>query len=107
MGTKPETHIRSRIHAWIKAKGGFSHTVHGSLLSSAGEPDICGSIPDKMSPIGHIHLKLEVKTPSGAVAAIQNAKLERYKKSGYCAGIVRNLDDVDRLVKAYRRKYDE
>lgn len=106
MASKPETAIRSRIHAWIKLKGGFSHTVHGSALSSVGEPDICGSIPDKRCMIGHIHLKLEVKTPSGAIAKAQLVKIQRYKEAGYCAGIVRSVDDVQRLVKAYRRKYN-
>lgn len=103
MATKPETALRSRIHAWIKVKGGTSWTVHGNALQSAGQPDIDGWIPDPR--IGFIHLKLEVKTNTGVAAKNQLAWIKTYKRGGYCAGIVRSVDDVQKLVKAYRREY--
>lgn len=96
---KAETIIVQAIIKYIKNKGGDAFHVHGSGVQRSGEPDIDGSMPDGD---GWIHLKVEVKTPSGTPSAIQLYRIEEYKKRGYCAGIVTDIISFAELVQEFK-----
>lgn len=95
---QPETLIQKKIQKWIKATGGDSWKVHGSGMQRVGEPDIDGWLPYEY---GHIHLKLEVKTPTGVPSKIQVVRLRKYWKAEYLAAIVTSVQELELYVQAY------
>lgn len=94
MTTQPETLIVKKLQKWIKEQGGDSWKVHGSMMQRKGEPDLDGWLP---SPYGCIHLKLEVKTPTGKPSAIQLVRLRKYHKAEYLVGVVTCVKGLDVL----------
>lgn len=93
-----ETYITQSIIEWIKANGGDAWHVHGSSVQRAGEPDIDGAIfwRDEW-----LHLKLEVKTPTGKPSRLQIFRLQIYWSEGYLVGIVTSIDETRKLLTAY------
>lgn len=98
MAVKEETPITQDCIAWIKDQGGDAWHVHGSALQRSGEPDICGEIPDGVG--GWLHLKIEVKTPTGKPSKLQEYRLAQYAKAGYVTGIVTSVDELKTVVEA-------
>ncbi len=97
---KPETGIVDDIVQFIKDEGGDAYKTLGSAAQRGGEPDVTGEIyiPEMEE---WLHLKLEVKTSTGAATARQKFRVELYKKRGYCAGIVRSVEEVQKLIGEY------
>lgn len=97
---KPETGIVDDIVQYIKDEGGDAYKTLGSAAQRGGEPDVTGEIyvPEMEQ---WLHLKLEVKTSTGAPTARQKFRVELYSKRGYCAGIVRSVDEVKKLIGEY------
>jgi hypothetical protein len=100
MAAKPETAIVNKIQKWIKKQGGECYHVHGSMFQRKGEPDLSGEIVYKGLVF---HLKLEVKTAIGKADPIQIHFLKHYHKWDYVAGVVRSVEDVERLLDAHWR----
>lgn len=102
MVTKQETKIVLKILDYIRHCGGDGWKVHGSELQRAGEPDLDAWIPDPRG--GHIHMKLEVKTPTGEPSPLQVHRINTYKRAGYLAEIVTSVDDLKEAINAYTQK---
>ena len=96
MATKAETYITDGIIAWIEGQLGDAHKVHGNGIQRSGEPDIDGAI--EWTKGVFVHLKLEVKTPTGKPSRLQVARIRRYKELGYCAGFVTSVYDTRELI---------
>lgn len=92
MAKHPETPITESIIARIKQLGGRGWHVHGSMLQPSGEPDIDGCLPN------NIHLKVEVKTPTGTPSEKQLYRLRFYARYGYLVGIVTSVEEFDKLL---------
>lgn len=93
--------VRDIIHQ-LKQRGGDGYHVHGSSVQRTGEPDISGEWPVRDTETGdlvcYLHLKIEVKTPTGTPSRIQLYRLEQYVDRGYVAGIATCWDDVMHLI---------
>lgn len=95
---KRETRITQAVIAWIKEHGGDGYHVHGSSLQRGGEPDVSGEIPGEGR---WLHLKIEVKTPTGEPTKRQLHRLKKYWTAGYVVGIVTSVDELQRLLNLY------
>lgn len=91
-----EAEIARSIISYIVSQGGYAWKVHGSGVQSKGQPDIDGYIP---TSVGILHLKIEVKTPTGRPSALQNYMINLYQKAGYVAGIVTSVDELKELIR--------
>lgn len=100
MAEKPETRITEACIDWIKKNGGDAFHVHGSMFQRKGEPDICGELPTADGK-SWMHLKVEVKTDTGAPETLQMFRLTRYVMRGYCAGIVTSVAELKALVEEF------
>lgn len=106
MAVKAETYITEDIIAWIKSYGGDAYHTHGSMFQRSGEPDITGEMPYLLNPYKWIHVKWEVKTPTGKPSKLQLLRLDRYSKSGYSIGIVTCIEDCEALVEEFEQYGD-
>ncbi len=96
MAKLPETRITEACIAWLKKNGGDGWHVHGSSLQRQGEPDICGEFP---TPSGvWLHLKIEVKTPTGVLSKLQEVRLDKYGKRGYIVGVVTSVNELREII---------
>jgi hypothetical protein len=104
MPSKPETAIANALVAWIKSKGGDGYKIIGSASQRGGEPDITGEIYSER--LGRwVHLKLEVKTFLGAATLRQTARVQLYQKRGYCAGVVRSVEELVDLLARWEEEH--
>lgn len=95
MAKLPETKITEACIAWIKDNGGDAWHVHGSPLQRQGEPDLCGEFP---TADGWLHLKIEVKTPTGVLSKLQEYRLDKYAKRGYTVGVVTSVNELREII---------
>ncbi|KKN27195.1 hypothetical protein LCGC14_0867150 [marine sediment metagenome] len=100
-----EAAIVREIIKQLKKGGGDGYHVHGSALQRRGEPDIDGSYPSSNGK--WLHLKIEVKTATGAATSLQLYRLEEYRKRGYITGVVRSWIDVLALIREANRKWQK
>lgn len=101
MTAKSETAITNAIIAWVKENNGDAWHVHGGMYQRSGEPDICGEIQRYFNEVldrRWIHIKWEVKTPTGKPSKLQILRLDRYIKRGYCSGIVTSIVECEDLL---------
>lgn len=96
-----EADLRRKIIRWVREQGGDAHSVHGSTVQRAGEPDIDGWLP---SPRGFIHLKIECKLDYNKPTPLQAYRVTQYKKAGYCAFTAYSLDDVKKEVERWAKE---
>ena len=64
---------------------------HGGPYAQRGEPDIdC--------VYRSVSLKLEVKTEKGKVSKLQTSRIEKWRKAGAVACVVRSVEDASRMI---------
>lgn len=93
-----ESQLDQMLIAYIKNSGGDAWKVKGGAMQRRGEPDIDGWLPYLDTVI---HLKLETKTAGGVVSPLQRYRLITYRTAGYCAGVVRSVEELKDLVQLF------
>ena len=81
---KLQTKVKQRLetHGWFVTK----------LMKTS-----TNGIPDLMCLRRGIAVFLEVKTESGVVSELQEYMLEKLKRHGFYARVIRSVDDVDTM----------
>ena len=64
---------------------------HGSVMGTAGDPDIYGLYHG-------IHFEIELKRPKENPTLIQDFRLGEWGRAGAVTGVVRSLDDLERFL---------
>ncbi len=106
MATKSETRIvRAVVEYLTKHYLFYGYHVHGSMLQRSGEPDLDGSIWSHALR-RYVHIKIEVKTPTGEPTKLQLTRLREYFRRGYLVGIVTSWADMEQVIMAYE-EYQE
>jgi len=75
------------------------------MLQRSGEPDLDGSIWSHALRC-YVHIKIEVKTPTGEPTKLQLVRLGEYFRRGYLVGVVTSPVDMELVIMAYE-KYQE
>lgn len=78
------------IHA-LRVRGIYCEKIHGSVYQQAGLPDIWCVVDGQL-------ICLEVKLSRGIVSKIQKIQIERLRKAGAVAEVVRSLDEALAVV---------
>ncbi len=86
-----EASLTARILAWLRGNGFLAWKYHGSVFGVNGMPDI-HAVRD-----GRFYC-FEVKTAKGRLTKLQERKLAELAAAGAVCGVVRSLDDVQRLI---------
>lgn len=106
MSAKEETSIVRDCLEWLLKNGGRGYHVNGSSLQPTGEPDIDGYISSLVLS-RYLHLKIEIKTPTGSPSPKQLLRLAEYKTAGYVTGIATSLEEFIRIIRNYETNYTE
>ncbi len=100
MTIKPETAIVRACIAWVASCGGRAWHVNGSLLQPTGEPDIDGYIWSlRLQRV--LHLKIEIKTPTGKVSPKQALRLLEYTRAGYVTGVATSVREFEQIIRDF------
>lgn len=102
MSQKPETKIVTVCLQWLLKNRGRGWHVNGSILQPTGEPDIDGYIWSFVLD-RYIHLKIEIKTPTGSPSPKQDLRLAEYALAGYCTGVATSLEEFVAIIRKYER----
>jgi hypothetical protein len=100
---KAETVLTRSCIAWVGKNRGRAWHVNGSILQPTGEPDIDGYIWSFVLD-RYIHLKIEIKTPTGVTSAKQDLRLAEYAQAGYCTGVATNLTEFIQVIRDYENE---
>lgn len=87
-----ESKIQSKIIDFLKKEGACSYKI---IKSSKG------GCPDILSCYKGFFLALEIKTETGKVSPLQEYNINKIKKSGGLAFIVRSIADVKKILKQF------
>lgn len=89
-----EKAIENKIKAYLKTIGGlFFFKEHGGLYGTAGVPDIICCYKG-------LFIAFEVKAESGKATALQDATIQRIRKAGGIAEVVRSVEEVKRIIES-------
>ncbi len=72
----------------------FAWKEHGGMYGTAGLPDIVCCLCGRF-------FAFEVKTPDGSVTKLQERTIHKIKVAGGHAYVVRSVDDVKSVLRAY------
>lgn len=87
-----EKNIENKIKAYLKTINGlFYWKEHGGLYGTAGIPDIIVCYKGKF-------IAFEVKATNGKTTPLQNATIEKIKRCGGIAEVVRSVIDVKNII---------
>jgi len=87
----PEALLTRKVLAWLRARPG-SYTV-----KIAGGPHQTRGLPDVLHLERGMLYALEIKAPAGRLTALQELALRRLEECGAVAGVVRSIEDVERM----------
>lgn len=104
MATKEETTIVQECLHWLLHNYGRGWHVSGSILQPTGEPDIDGYIRS-FTLKRMLHLKIEIKTPTGIVSRKQELRLLEYKQAGYVTGIATSIFSFIKVIRDYETEH--
>ena len=98
-----EKKIENDIKKYLKAvRGLFFWKEHGGMYGTSG-------IPDLIACYKGVFIALEVKSEKGKLTPLQKATLEKIKKSGGYARVVRSVYDtmkcIDEIDKTLYREF--
>lgn len=84
-----EQDIQRKIVKALEARGAW--TVKTITCNKSGVPDILAVLDGRM-------VAVEVKTPTGRVAPLQEYQMDKIRQAGGIAGVCRGLADLDALL---------
>ena len=93
---KPETKLMRQILSALRKRGVYARRIAGSNYQHVGLPDIWCCVDGKL-------ICLEVKTETGRLSKIQKLEIERIRRAGGIAEVVRSVDQAIGLVEVKRR----
>jgi hypothetical protein len=79
--------VSAIVEALRAAPGLVVRKRHGTAWGFAGDPDLTGSYRGR-------HFELEVKTSSGALTRLQEARLAEWSRAGSITAVVRGVSEA-------------
>ena len=79
--------VAAIVEALRAAPGLVIRKRHGTAWGFAGDPDLTGCYLGR-------HFELEVKTPTGALTRLQEARLAEWSRAGAITAVVRSVDEA-------------
>ncbi len=79
--------VSAIVEALRVAPGLVVRKRHGTAWGVAGDPDLTGCYCGR-------HFELEVKTPTGALTRLQEARLAEWSRAGAITAVVRSVDEA-------------
>ena len=88
-----EKTIQTSVRKYLEAQGAKVVNQHGSGMSEAG-------IPDLLVCFRGLFLAIEIKQPGAYPTTIQRVQLERFRKAGALADVVRSVTGAEGMIAA-------
>lgn len=86
-----EKALQRKIIRWLKDNGAFVVKYHGGVYTEAGIPDVLCCYKGQF-------LAFELKVKNNTTTKIQDFKIDRIRKAGGIAEVIRSLDEVKEVI---------
>jgi len=86
-----EKALQSKIIRWLKDRGAFVVKQHGGVYTEVGIPDLVCCYKGRF-------IAFELKVKNNTTTKIQDFKIDRIRKAGGIAEVIRSLDEVKKVI---------
>lgn len=86
-----EKALQSKIIRWLKDNGAFVVKQHGGVYTEVGIPDLVCCYKGRF-------IAFELKVKNNTTTKIQDFKIDRIRKVGGIAEVIRSLDEVKEVI---------
>ena len=86
-----EKALQSKIIRWLKDNGAFVVKQHGGVYTEVGIPDLVCCYKGRF-------IAFELKVKNNTTTKIQDFKIDRIRKAGGIAEVIRSLDEVKKVI---------
>jgi len=86
-----EKALQSKIIRWLKDNGAFVVKQHGGVYTEVGIPDLVCCYKGRF-------IAFELKVKNNTTTKIQDFKIDRIRKVGGIAEVIRSLDEVKKVI---------
>jgi len=86
-----EKALQSKIIKWLKDSGAFVVKQHGGVYTEVGIPDLVCCYKGRF-------IAFELKVKNNTTTKIQDFKIDRIRKAGGIAEVIRSLNEVKEVI---------